>query len=120
MINFLYRVSSCPSKISSSNSLFLSLFFPQKALDVFQISREDQEQLFKILAAVLWLGNVSIRRSDNENHAMVVDDEGMIESFEFCIIYAMLLLTWNVNGNDYLSTSDKKKKWILKNKVGLS
>ncbi|KAI9070663.1 hypothetical protein K1719_047376 [Acacia pycnantha] len=48
-----------------------------KALDVVQICKEDQEQLFKILAAILWLGNVSFQISDNENHVVVVDDEAV-------------------------------------------
>ncbi|KAK4255746.1 hypothetical protein QN277_008704 [Acacia crassicarpa] len=48
-----------------------------KALDVVQICKEDQEHLFKILAAILWLGNVSFQISDNENHVVVVDDEAV-------------------------------------------
>ncbi|XP_054811203.1 myosin-2-like isoform X2 [Prosopis cineraria] len=48
-----------------------------KALDVVQICKEDQELVFKILAAILWLGNVSFQISDNENHVVVVDDEAV-------------------------------------------
>ena len=34
--------------------------------------------MFALLAAVLWLGNVSFRVTDNENHVEVVADEGRI------------------------------------------
>ena len=33
-----------------------------------------------MLAAILWLGNISFQITDNENHVEVVDDEGMILS----------------------------------------
>ncbi|KAL2327728.1 hypothetical protein Fmac_021155 [Flemingia macrophylla] len=48
-----------------------------KALDTVQICKEDQEMIFKILAAILWLGNV-LFQVDSENHIEVVDDEGKI------------------------------------------
>lgn len=73
----------CPPKISSYN-VFPSgvFFFPQKALDVIQIRQEDQELVFKLLAAILWLGNISFKVTDNESHAEVVDDEGTLNSLE--------------------------------------
>lgn len=55
--------------------------FPQKALDVIQMGKEDQELVFKMLAAILWLGNISFQDSDNENHIEVVNDEGMVKVF---------------------------------------
>ncbi|XP_064996280.1 myosin-1-like isoform X2 [Musa acuminata AAA Group] len=47
-----------------------------KAMDVVHISKVDQESVFAILAAVLWLGNISFMVIDNENHVEVVADEG--------------------------------------------
>ena len=48
----------------------------QEALDVVHVSKEDQERVFAMLAAVLWLGNVSFTPIDNENHVEPVADEG--------------------------------------------
>ncbi|KAM3283666.1 myosin-1 [Capsicum chacoense] len=48
-----------------------------EALDVVHISKEDQESVFSMLAAVLWLGNISFTDVDNENHAEPVVDEGL-------------------------------------------
>ncbi|WMV13680.1 hypothetical protein MTR67_007065 [Solanum verrucosum] len=48
-----------------------------EALDVVHISKEDQESVFSMLAAVLWLGNISFTAVDNDNHAEPVVDEGL-------------------------------------------
>ncbi|KAG5076104.1 hypothetical protein JHK82_054799 [Glycine max] len=48
-----------------------------EALDVVHISKEDQENVFAMLAAVLWLGNISFTVIDNENHVQAVEDEGL-------------------------------------------
>ncbi|KOM43680.1 hypothetical protein LR48_Vigan05g128500 [Vigna angularis] len=48
-----------------------------KALDVIQMCKEDQELVFKMLAAILWLGNIAFQDSDNENHIEVVNDEAV-------------------------------------------
>lgn len=48
-----------------------------EALDVVHISKEDQHSVFAMLAAVLWLGNVSFSVIDNENHVEAVEDEGL-------------------------------------------
>ncbi|XP_031741489.1 myosin-1 isoform X2 [Cucumis sativus] len=48
-----------------------------EALDVVHISKEDQNSVFAMLAAVLWLGNVSFSVIDNENHVEPVEDEGL-------------------------------------------
>lgn len=45
-------------------------------MDVVHISKENQENVFAMLAAVLWLGNVSFTVIDNENHVQPVEDEG--------------------------------------------
>lgn len=48
----------------------------QEALDIVHVNKEDQESVFAMLAAVLWLGNVSFSVVDNENHVEAVEDEG--------------------------------------------
>jgi len=50
----------------------------QDALDTIQISKEDQMKLFSMLAAVLWMGNISFSVIDTENHVEVVSNEGTI------------------------------------------
>ena len=47
-------------------------------MNVVHISKEDQYIVFAMLAAVLWLGNISFTVVDNENHVEVVTDEGKI------------------------------------------
>ncbi|KAK4743021.1 hypothetical protein SAY87_001022 [Trapa incisa] len=47
------------------------------ALDIVHICKEDQESVFAMLAAVLWLGNTSFSVIDNENHVEVVEDESL-------------------------------------------
>ncbi|XP_058090260.1 myosin-1-like isoform X2 [Magnolia sinica] len=46
-----------------------------EALDIVHVSKEDQENVFAMLAAVLWMGNISFTVIDNENHVEVVEDE---------------------------------------------
>ncbi|KAK7273558.1 hypothetical protein RIF29_14614 [Crotalaria pallida] len=48
-----------------------------EALDVVHISKEDQENVFAMLTAVLWLGNISFTVIDNESHVQAVEDEGL-------------------------------------------
>ncbi|XP_019460646.1 PREDICTED: myosin-1-like [Lupinus angustifolius] len=48
-----------------------------EALDVVHISKGDQESVFAMLAAVLWLGNISFAVIDNDNHVQAVEDEGL-------------------------------------------
>ncbi|TYH90758.1 hypothetical protein ES332_A13G071100v1 [Gossypium tomentosum] len=50
----------------------------KEALDIVHVSKEDQESVFAMLAAVLWLGNVSFTIIDNENHVEAVQDESLI------------------------------------------
>ncbi|RVW36507.1 Myosin-2 [Vitis vinifera] len=47
------------------------------ALDIVQICKEDQEHAFSMLAAVLWLGNISFQVVDSENHVEVVANEAV-------------------------------------------
>ncbi|WOL04874.1 myosin-1-like [Canna indica] len=51
-----------------------------EALDVFQISKENQKNVFSILAAILWLGNIGFSVIDNENHVEVILGEGVTNS----------------------------------------
>lgn len=48
-----------------------------EALHTVQISDEDQVHAFEMLAAVLWLGNISFNVIDNENHVDLVADESV-------------------------------------------
>ncbi|XP_010463346.1 PREDICTED: myosin-3-like [Camelina sativa] len=49
----------------------------KEALDIVHVSKEDQESVFAMLAAVLWLGNVSFAIIDNENHVEPEPDESL-------------------------------------------
>ncbi|KAL8138040.1 hypothetical protein V2J09_004041 [Rumex salicifolius] len=49
-----------------------------EALNVVHVSKDDQESAFALLAAVLWLGNVSFSVIDNENHVQPVADEALL------------------------------------------
>ncbi|XP_057766552.1 myosin-2-like [Salvia miltiorrhiza] len=51
-----------------------------EALNIVGISKDDQEQAFEMIAAVLWLGNISFHVIDNENHIEVVADEAVKNS----------------------------------------
>ncbi|KAK6229517.1 hypothetical protein SCA6_018468 [Theobroma cacao] len=48
-----------------------------EALDIVQICKEEQEQALKMLAVVLWLGNISFQVIDNENHVEALADEAL-------------------------------------------
>lgn len=56
----------------------LNLFPPclQEALDTLQFTKEDQEHAFGLLAAVLWIGNITFQTIDSENHVEVMANEG--------------------------------------------
>lgn len=45
-------------------------------MDIVHINKADQESVFAMLAAVLWLGNISFTVVDNENHVEPATDEG--------------------------------------------
>ncbi|KAL4309084.1 hypothetical protein GQ457_01G005030 [Hibiscus cannabinus] len=48
-----------------------------EALGIVQICKEQQEQAFAMLAAVLWLGNISFQLIDNEHHVEALADEAL-------------------------------------------
>ncbi|KAL3508613.1 hypothetical protein ACH5RR_028014 [Cinchona calisaya] len=52
----------------------------REAFNTLRICKENQEHLFEMLAAVLWLGNISFQVVDNENHAEVVDNEAVFNA----------------------------------------
>ncbi|PKA45876.1 hypothetical protein AXF42_Ash016902 [Apostasia shenzhenica] len=49
--------------------------FVMSAMKVVHISQLDQDNVYAMLAAVLWLGNISFAVIDNENHVEVIADE---------------------------------------------
>ncbi|KAH1127570.1 hypothetical protein AAZX31_06G236400 [Glycine max] len=63
-----------------------------KALDTVQICKEDQEMIFKMLAAILWLGNISFQ-VDSENHIEVVDDEAVTSTAQLMGCSSQELMT---------------------------
>ncbi|GMG98915.1 hypothetical protein Nepgr_000755 [Nepenthes gracilis] len=81
---------------------FLSVM---EALDVVHVSKDDQESAFAMLAAVLWLGNVSFTVIDFENHVEPVVDEALLSVAKLigCNIEALKLALSTRNmkvGND--------------------
>ncbi|KAL9236379.1 hypothetical protein vseg_011058 [Gypsophila vaccaria] len=49
----------------------------QEALDAVHVSKKDQESMFAVLTAVLWLGNISFQIIDHESHVEVLADEAL-------------------------------------------
>ncbi|KAJ0444734.1 putative myosin ATPase [Helianthus annuus] len=49
-----------------------------EALDAVHVSKENQENAFAMLAAVLWLGNVTFSIVDNENHVEPIIDDALL------------------------------------------
>ncbi|KAJ4960021.1 hypothetical protein NE237_019931 [Protea cynaroides] len=48
-----------------------------EAMGIVHISQENRHTVFAMLAAVLWLGNISFNVIDNENHVEAMVDEGL-------------------------------------------
>ncbi|KAG7015245.1 Myosin-2 [Cucurbita argyrosperma subsp. argyrosperma] len=48
-----------------------------EALDTLQFTKEDQEHAFGLLAAVLWIGNITFQIIDSENHVEVIANEAV-------------------------------------------
>ncbi|XP_010536994.1 PREDICTED: myosin-2-like isoform X2 [Tarenaya hassleriana] len=48
-----------------------------EAFDIVKIPKDYQERTFALLAAVLWIGNISFQVIDSENHVDVVADEAV-------------------------------------------
>ncbi|KAL5983015.1 hypothetical protein ACLOJK_017095 [Asimina triloba] len=49
----------------------------EEALDIVHVSKEDQENAFAMLSAVLWMGDISYTSVDAENHVEAVVDEAL-------------------------------------------
>ncbi|XP_059069015.1 myosin-3 isoform X2 [Cryptomeria japonica] len=78
-----------------------------EALNVLEISPDDQENIFRILAAVLWLGNITFSVVDGECHVRVDNDEAIRNASKLlgCSIMelTMLLSTHKVYaGKEYV------------------
>ncbi|GMH12491.1 hypothetical protein Nepgr_014332 [Nepenthes gracilis] len=76
-----------------------------EALDVVHVNKDDQESALAMLAAVLWLGNISFTVIDNENHVEPVVDEALVSVAKLigCKIEALQLSLSTRNmkvGND--------------------
>ncbi|CAK8535181.1 unnamed protein product [Lathyrus sativus] len=65
----------------------------KKALDVVQMCNEDQERAFKMIAAILWLGNITFLDNDNENHIEVVNDEAVSNAASLMGVSSQELIT---------------------------
>ncbi|KGN59875.1 myosin-2 [Cucumis sativus] len=48
-----------------------------EALDILKFTKEDQEHAFGLLAAVLWIGNITFQTIDSENHVEVMANEAV-------------------------------------------
>jgi hypothetical protein len=55
-------------------------------MNIVHISKEDQENVFAMVSAVLWLGDVSFTVIDNENHVEIIVDEGKLNHLIFTVI----------------------------------
>ncbi|KAG5235563.1 Myosin-2 heavy chain [Salix suchowensis] len=87
------------------------------ALDVVQICKEDQEQAFAMLAAVLWLGNISFQVIDNENHVEVFTNEAVENAARLINCRAQdLMLALSTHkiqaGNDFIAKKLTMQKAI--------
>lgn len=59
-------------------------------MNIVHISKEDQENVFAMVSAVLWLGDVSFTVIDNENHVEIIVDEGKRSHLIFTVIDSLL------------------------------
>ncbi|KAI8025971.1 Myosin-1 [Camellia lanceoleosa] len=75
------RQSNCYSISGVDDALQFRIVM--EVLDIVHVSKEDQQSVFKMLTAVLWLGNVSFTVIDNENHVEPVADEGGLLALNF-------------------------------------
>ncbi|MCO5563090.1 hypothetical protein L7F22_016726 [Adiantum nelumboides] len=54
----------------------------QRAMEAVQIHQEYQNKVFEILAAILWLGNITFSVIDDESHVKVDDNEAALYTAE--------------------------------------
>ncbi|XP_063946435.1 myosin-2 [Daucus carota subsp. sativus] len=64
-----------------------------EALNTIHLSEEDQQHAFEMLAAVLWMGNISFQVAENENYVEVLSDEAckMVASLLGCSLEDLIL-----------------------------
>ncbi|KAG0469856.1 hypothetical protein HPP92_016556 [Vanilla planifolia] len=64
-----------------------------EALNTVQIRKEDIENAFAMLTAVLWLGNVKFQVVNSENHVQVIPDEGVESAAKLmgCTVHELML-----------------------------
>ncbi|KAK8493376.1 hypothetical protein V6N13_129244 [Hibiscus sabdariffa] len=72
--NYLIRSDTLVINGVDDAQKFLKLV---EALDIVQICKEQQEQAFAMLAAVLWLGDISFQLIDDEHHVEAIADEAL-------------------------------------------
>jgi hypothetical protein len=65
-------------------------------MNVVQISKQDQEQTFEMLSAVLWLGNISFGVVEHDNHAVVDENEGNSFLLDLNFLLGSFMLVINV------------------------
>ncbi|CAM0956705.1 unnamed protein product [Alopecurus aequalis] len=53
-----------------------------EAMNIVHISKEDQDNVFSMVSAVLWLGDISFTIIDNENHVEILVEEGPLSAAE--------------------------------------
>jgi myosin heavy subunit len=59
-------------------------------MNIVHISKEDQDNVFAMVSAVLWLGDVSFTIIDNENHVEIIVEEGTKNKYAFSQQYGRL------------------------------
>ncbi|CAI9303676.1 unnamed protein product [Lactuca saligna] len=86
-----------------------------EAMDALQISHEDQERVFKLVASILWLGNISFEVIDHENHVQVVTDEASRSAARLmgCNVKdLMMTLSTNKNQQQAIDVRDALVKFV--------
>ncbi|KAL4580256.1 hypothetical protein LXL04_016442 [Taraxacum kok-saghyz] len=86
-----------------------------EAMDALKISCVDQERIFKLVAAILWLGNISFEVIDHEFHVQVVPDEACRSAAKLmgCKVKdLMAVLSTNKNQQQAINMRDALVKFI--------
>nr|GME02290.1 myosin-2 [Ipomoea batatas] len=81
------------------------------ALNTVNICKKDQEHAFEMLAAVLWLGNVSFEVIDDESHVEAVADEALTNAARLigCSAHDLMLA---LSTHRVHVGKDKVTKWL--------
>jgi myosin heavy subunit len=46
-------------------------------MNVIGLSKDEQDSIFRMLAIILWLGNVQFAEGDDGNSAVIIDENGI-------------------------------------------